>query len=363
MKKTIWIIIMFLMIMPCFKANAEDIAMSSGKKVTGTFAPGEEYNYYGIKAGSSNYIAITVKTSNKDNLLFDICDENKQVLAADISVPNKGTVYHKANKGTTYYLRVKGVEGVTYTLSYKMKDITALKYAKKYNYIFTNASFMNEKSAAFFKIKANYAGILQLMFDTDNEVNVKFTDSKKKKGLTGSFTVKGHAFGGIGTNANKTVYAKIWNSAGSNSGVTTLKNIKFQIQSVGTANGSSKAKARTLIKGRYAETLVPAGKTTTSWYKVKVAKKQKVSFTVESHMFHNKGKKLQLYICNSDGKKINTSPIVIDGETTVIYKKKYKMEYPVKTFGTTAEFPEGTYYIKVDSKTKTSSGAYRIKWE
>ena len=49
--------------------------------------------------------------------------------------------------------------------------------------------------------------------------------------------------------------------------------------------------------------------------------------------------------------------------TTVIYKKKYKMEYPVKTFGTTAEFPEGTYYLKVDSKTKTSSGSYRIKWE
>ena len=46
-----------------------------------------------------------------------------------------------------------------------------------------------------------------------------------------------------------------------------------------------------------------------------------------------------------------------------VYKKKYKMEYPVKTFGTTAKFPEGTYYLKVESKTKTSSGAYRIKWE
>lgn len=348
---------------PSCSVKAQDINMSSGKKVTGSFVPGEEYNYYGIKAGSSNYIAITVKTSNKENLVFDICDESKQVIASEISVPNKGTVYHKVKKGATYYLRVKGVEGVTYTISYKMKDITALKYAKKYNYIFTNASFMSESDAVLFKIKANYAGILQLMFDTDNEINVKFTDSKKKKGLTGSFTVKDHAFGGIGTNANKTVYAKIWNSTGSNSGVTTIKNIKFQIKSVGTANGSSKAKARTLIKGRYAETLIPAGKATTSWYKIRVTKKQKVSFTVESHMLHNNGKNLQLYICNSNGKKINTTPIVIDGETTVIYKKKYKMEYPIKTFGTTAQFPEDTYYIKVDSKTKTSSGAYRIKWE
>ena len=80
-------------------------------------------------------------------------------------------------------------------------------------------------------------------------------------------------------------------------------------------------------------------------------------------MIQNNGKNLQLYICNSNGKKINKNPIVIDGETTAVYKKIYKMEYPVKTFGTTAEFPVGTYYLKVESKTKTSSGSYRIKWE
>ena len=61
--------------------------------------------------------------------------------------------------------------------------------------------------------------------------------------------------------------------------------------------------------------------------------------------------------------KINTAPIVIDGETSVIYKKKYIMKYPKTTFGTTAEFPEGTYYILVESKTKISSGAYSIKWK
>ena len=80
-------------------------------------------------------------------------------------------------------------------------------------------------------------------------------------------------------------------------------------------------------------------------------------------MLQNKGKNLRLFICNSAGKKLNSSPIIIDGETVVYYKKKYKMEYPVKAFGTTAKFPEGTYYLKVESKTKFSSGAYRIKWD
>lgn len=357
------LLLLTILLFPCISVNAEDIFLQSGKKITGTAAAENEYNYYGIKATASNYIAITVKTTNKENLIFDICDENKEVIASEVSVPNKGTVYHKATKGKTYFLRVKGVVGSTHTISYKMKDITAPKYAKKYNYTFTNASFMNENSAAFVKIKAGYAGILQLMFTTNNEVNVKFVDKNKKTNLSGIIATKDHAFAGIGTRANKTVYAKIWNAQGTNVGVTSIKGLKYQIRSVGTSNGGSKGSARSLVKGRYLETFVPAGKNITSWYKVKVSKKQKVSFTIESRMLQNKGKKLHLYICNSSGKKLNSDPIVIDGETTVVYKKKYKMEYPVKTFGTTAKFPEGTYYIKVESKTKTSSGAYRIKWE
>ena len=356
---------MAIILLPGIKINtkAADYNLESGKKLTGTYAGEEDYNYYSITSDSSDYIAVTVKTSNNDSLVFDICDADKQVIASEISVPDKGTVYHKAKKGTNYYLKIKGTEGVTYTISYKMKSIDQMKYAKKYNYIFTNASFMTEESAALFKIKVNYAGILQLMFDTDRKVNVKFVDKNKKKALSGINIVDKHAFSGIGTKANKIVYAKLWNSEGTNIGVTTLKGVKYQINSVPTDNGSTRGKARNLKKGKYVEVLVPAGKTTTSWYKIKVNKKQKVSFTIESRMLQNKGKHIQLYICNAGGKKINKSPIVIDGETTAIYKNKYKMEYPVKTFGTTAKFPEGTYYLKVDSKTKTSSGSYRIKWE
>lgn len=363
MKNKIWILILALLIIPCFKVCAADYSLKSGKKISGSYAGVEEYNYYEITASSSDYIAITVKTSDSKELLFDICDAERNIVAADIVVPNKGTVYHKAKKGNKYFVRIKGTEGVTYTISYKMMSIGQMKYAKKYNYLFTNASFMDEKNAIYFKIKTNYAGILQYMFNTDKEVNVAFVDKNKKKELSGIRTVNEHAFAGIGVLTNKTVYAKLWNAEGTNSGVTSIKGLKYQIRSTGTKNGGSKGSARKLSKGKYVETFVPAGKTTVSWYKVNISKKQKVSFTVESRMLQNNGKNLQLYICNSNGKKINKSPIVIDGETTAVYKKKYKMEYPVKTFGTTAKFPAGTYYLKVESKTKTSSGSYRIKWE
>ena len=122
-------------------AKAEEVTLKSGTKVTGTYAGAgeEDYNYYCITPSSSDYIAVTVKTSDKANLLFDICDENKIVTAPEISAPDKGTVYHKVSKGKTYYLKIKGTEGVNYTISYTEKSIGQMKYAKKYNYIFTNS--------------------------------------------------------------------------------------------------------------------------------------------------------------------------------------------------------------------------------
>ena len=389
MKKTFIIIFLLTMIFPCITSHAADVTMKSGKNVTGKYAGAEDYNYYAIKATSSNFIAITAKTSNKKNLELDICDSNKEVIASNLSIPNKKTLFHRASKGKKYYLRIRGTEGQSYTISYKMKSIDTMKYAKKYNYIFTNASFTGEKNALFFKIKASQSGILQFMFETSNGVNVKIVDSKKKA-LSDVFVVSDNAFSGIGVKGNKVVYAKVWKEENSNEdavdenivsdnvieqsdteqsesngidGITSFKNVKYQIRYISTSNGSTRKKAKSLSKGKFTEALVPAGKSTTSWYKLKISKKHALSVTIESRMLQNKGKNLQLYICNSSGKKLNTSPIIVNGEATVTYKKKYVMNYPKTTFGTTASFPEGTYYLRVESKTKLSSGSYRIKWK
>lgn len=345
---------------PCCYVKAQDISLSSGKKANGTYA--EDYNYYAIKATSSDFLAISVKTSDKQPLLMDICDAERNVIASDIIVPDKKTVLHKADKGVLYYVRIKGTEGVNYTISYKMQKLNQLKYAKKTSYLFTNASFNNETCALYFKMKSNQSGILHFMFDTDSELNVKFVEGKKKA-LSDTFVVNGHAFSGIGVNAKKTVYAKVWKSEATNAGVTSLTGVKYQVDFVNTVNASSRGKARKLRKGAFTETLVPAGKKTVSWFKINNNKASKLSITVESRMLQNKGKNLRLYICNASGKKLNSDPIIISGETSVIYKKKYVMKYPETTFGTTAKFPKGTYYILVESKTKKSSGSYRIKWQ
>ena len=348
-----------------------------------------------LKEHIVNFLRVlkTDKVKEISEHTLDICDSNKEVIASDLSIPNKKTLMHRASKGKTYYLRIRGTEGQSYTISYKMKSLDTMKFAKKYSYIFTNASFTDEKNALLFKIKANQSGILHFMCQTDKGLNVKIVDSKKKA-LSDVFVVADHAFSGIGIKANKIIYVKVWrnedaddndsvtyvddngmsqgetNGTGDNGfqnkgieGTTSLNNVKYQIRSVSTSNGASKGKAKTLSKGKFMETLVPAGKATTSWYKIKINKKQTLSITIESRMLQNKGNNLRLYICNSSGKKLNTNPIVIDGETTVVYKKKYIMNYPKTTFGTTAKFPEGTYYLRVESKTKLSSGSYRIRWK
>lgn len=361
-----FLLFLCILFFPCLNVNAQEYTLKSGKAVEGTYAGvnEEDYNYYRIKTSKVNYLEITAKTSNKKELVIDICDENKEIIASNIAIPNNKTVLHKAENNKIYYLKIKGTEGVTYKISYKAnsKEFSTLKYAKKYNYIFTNASFCKEKNAILLKIKANQPGILHFMCDTDDEIVVKYLDSKKKS-ISKNILMNKKGLSGIGVQPNKLYYIKMWKPENTISGTTAINSIKYQIDFVSSTNGASRRNARTLAKDKYMNTLVPAGKTTTSWYKLKVTNKQKLSITIESHMLQNNGKNLQIYICNSNGKKINSNPIVIGGEASALYKKKYVLKYPKTTFGTTAAFPEGIYYLKVESKTKTTSGSYSIKWK
>lgn len=353
-----------LLFIPCIHVNAQEYTLKIGTTAQGTYAGAEDYNYYQIKAAKSNYIQITAKTSNKKELVIDICDENKEVIASNVAIPNNKTVFHKVESNNKYYFKIKGTEGVTYKISYKAvsKEFGTLKYAKKYNYIITNASFNKEKNPILLKVKSSQPGILHFMCDTDDGIAVKYLDSKRKA-VSKNILMHKKALSGIGVQPKRFYYIKIWKPENTILGTTTINNLKYQIDFIPSTNGNSRGRARTLSKDKYIKTLVPAGAATVSWYKMKVTKKQKLSITIQSHMLQNNGKNLQIYICNASGKKINNSPIVIDGEASAIYKKKYILKYPSTTFGTTAAFPEGTYYLKVESKTKTSSGSYSIKWK
>lgn len=364
MKYKVILFFICLLCFPCVKVSAQEYTLKSGKAVQGTYAGTEDYDYYQIKTAKADYLQITAKTSNKKELVIDICDENKEMIASNVAIPHNKTVLHKVENNKIYYLRIKGTEGVTYKISYKAvsKDFGTLKYAKKYNYIFTNASFNKEKNPILLKVKSSQPGILHFMCDLDDNIAVKYLDSKKKA-VSQSVLMNKKALSGIGVQSKRFYYIKMWKPENTISGTTTINNLKYQIDFIPSINGNSRDKARALVKDKYMKTLVPAGAATVSWYKLKVTKKQKLSITIQSHMLQNNGKNLQIYICNASGKKINNSPIVIDGEASAIYKKKYVLKYPSTTFGTTVAFPEGTYYLKVESKTKTSSGSYSIKWK
>lgn len=358
--KIVLFILAFIMI-PSKIAKAQDYTLKSGKSVKGYYNE-TDYNYYMITPSKSGYLAITAKTSNGSALQIDICNENKEVVASDISIKNKSTILHKAKKGSTYYLKIKGSEGATYSISYKIQTIETLTYAKKYNYIFTNASFHNQDNAIILKLKANRSGILHFMCDSNDKVIVKYLNSKKRV-ISASSIIEKNTLTGIGIQNKKTYYIKLWKPEDTIAGTTIINNIKYQIDEVTLASNKSRSKAKVLSKDRYVNTLVLSGESTTTWYKVKLSKKQKLSIIVESHMLQNNGNHIQLYICNSKGKKLNKDAVIIDDEASSKYKnKKYIMVYPKKKI-TTGTLPAGTYYIKIESKTKTSSGSYKIKWK
>lgn len=360
MKKAVLSILFIFLLFPVTVVNAQDYTLKSGKSVKGSYNE-TDYNYYKIEPAKSGYLAITASTSDNSALQLDICNENKEVVATDIIIKNKSTILHKAKKGNVYYLRIKGVQDITYSISYKVKTIDSLAYAKKYNYTFTNASFNNQDNAITLKLKAGKSGNLNFMCDCNDTVIAKYINNNKKT-ISVSSILKSKTLSGIGVVAKKTYYIKLWKSEDSIVGTTTISNIKYQINPVILSNNKTKSKAKILHEGKYTETLVPAGAAKTTWYKVKLNKKQKLSITIESRMLQNNGKFIQLYICNKNGKKLHTNPIIIDSESSAKYKKKkYVMTYPRKKIAT-GKLPADTYYIKVENKTKTSSGSYRIKW-
>lgn len=361
MKKKLLLLLLFLLLIPGKQVNAKDYTLKSGKTTKASYAGDLEdsYNYFKIVPSKSGYIAVKVTTSNKQPLLVDICNGNKEIVASDIKIENKKTVLHKAKKGKTYYVRIKGVKDATYSISYKIDTFSSLTYAKKYNYTFTNASFTNEGNPLLLKIKTSKSGILNFMCNTNNKLVVKYYNSRKKA-VSKNILLENNNLSGIGVKSKAVYYIKLWNVENSTSGTTTIKNIKYQIKSLEAARNTTRGKSILLSKKKKKEGLVIADRKNTLWYKIKLQKKQKLSISIESRLLQNNGSYLLLDFYNSKGKKITKNSIVIDDEAYVTYrKKKYVMHYPKKKI-VTGQLPKGTYYIRVVSKSKMTSGSFSI---
>lgn len=361
--KKIVLFLFLLCCIPSLEVQAADFELKNGKKQTGTYA-GEEvdvYNYYKVTPSKNGFIEIKATTSDSQNLLIDICDGNRVVIASEISIPNKKSVLHKVEKKKDYYIRIKGTPNVTYAISYKMKKFEKLSYAKKYTYTFTNASFQNKSNAMELKIKSNMNGNLNFMCKAENPIMIQYLNNKKDAISSKNILVDNNLTG-IGVKANKVYYIKLWNSEKTIKGTTTISNMKYQIKSVVKSYNTSRGKAITLKKDKYRESLMPADNKSTYWYKVNLDKDQKLSVFIESRMLQMSGSCVELDLYNRNGQKITTSSIKIDEAAYATYKsKKYKMNYPVKSI-TTGKLPSDTYYIRIISKSKKTSGSFRVKW-
>lgn len=363
MKKYLLLLFLLLSFVPTCKAEAADYTLKNGKAQSGTYAgEGEDiYNYYKVTPSKSGYIAITAKTSDKSSLLVDICDVDRSVVASNISIGHKKTVLHKVKKKTVYYIRIKGTQNVTYNISYKMNTFGTLSYAKKYTYTFTNASFKSKSDSILLKVKSSISGNLNFMCKTENPITVQYLNNNKKV-ISKNITMKKNSLSGIGVKADKIYYIRLWNKEKTTTGTTTITNMKYQINSVSPTSYSSRGNSYNLSYNKYKESLVPADSKSTHWYKIKLTKDQKLSVYVESRMLQMDGSCLKLDLYNRDGKKITSKSIKISDQAYATYKKgKYKMNYPVKSI-TTGKLPSDTYYVRIVSSSKKTSGSFRIKW-
>lgn len=368
MKKSMCsILLLFLLLMPVIKADAMDYTLNEGKEIEAPYAGTEEdsYNYFKFVPAKNGYAEIKVKTSNGAPLTIDICDAEKQIEAENVVINNKKSVLHKVKKGVTYYIRTKGIEGQTHIISYKSNNFETLKYAKKYSYSFTNASLCSYENALILKFKAKESGNMNLMCNAGDNLDIQYLNGKKKL-VSNVSLIKGHSLTGIGVNKGSTYYIKIWKPDYNKEGTITISNIKYQIEKTTFLKNATRGQAKTIQasgnKTEAVKQLLEAGKKNTSWYKIKLKKKKKITLTFESHLLQNNGDGIQLYICNAKGKELHKEAIVITEEAKASYKKKYKMEYPRKKI-TTGILPAGTYYVKIISNNKNTSGSYQLSWK
>ena len=368
MKKTIYLaLLLFLLSISVMETKAMDYTLIAGKEMEAGYAGVEEnsYHYFKFVPKKNGYADIKIKTSNDEPLTIDICDNEKQIEAENIIVKSNKSVMHKVEQGTTYYIRIKGTEGETYKVSYKNTDFETLKYAKKYSYTFTNASLCSYENALLLKFKAKESGNMNLMCNAGDNLDIQYFNSKKQLVSKVSF-MKGYSLTGIGVHKDNTYYIKIWKPDYSKEGSITIKDIKYQIEKAAVLKNTTRGKAKTIQisekKTKPIVQLLEAGKKNTSWYKINLKKRKKITLTFESHLLQNNGDGLQLYICNTKGKKLHNNAIVITEEVSTSYKKKYKKEYPRKKI-TTGELPAGTYYVKIISNNKSTSGSYELSWK
>lgn len=191
----------------------------------------------------------------------------------------------------------------------------------------------------YFSFKAPYTGYLRVQGDPSNH-KVILCDASKR-------AVSGASYLGniptYGVAKGKTYYIRV-DARLNSKGAYVLKVTNSKISE---KSGKTKKKAVTIKKKKTKKGIIESGKNSkqADWYKFKLTSKKKVNITVTTGS--NETLKVIVY---KGGKKVR-------GGTQNLYGNDKKI---LKSNG---KWPKGTYYIKVQRGTSTSSGYYTLKWK
>lgn len=253
----------------------------------------------------------------------------------EIAIPAAGTYYIKVSQGAWQ----------TFTNS----ALLAVNYYPNKEYTLTSGVIYQigcQDSAEYIKYKAKSNGYVTFeLFKDDNYIfdtsmYVEICNSGKKSLSRQNYLYTNDASIVFGVKKGVTYYFKVTSASG-------LIAIRCTEKSVSEKSGSKLKKAKTLSKNKKVTGVIAAGDKTADWYKIKVTKSSKLTFTVSGSCTGSF--KLTLY--KSNGKKWATG-------TTMINDMNDK-----DSLKTNKKVSKGTYYIKVERTDSKSTGYYTLKWK
>lgn len=256
-----------------------------------------------------------------------------------VSLTKAGTYYLKVNSTYFSWSTEAFTNSFNLTVSeYTMSDKT-IKSGQTINY------YRQTSDKYWFKYKAAKTGSLTVKLNATYGSYITLNNSKKKAISDEEWVSSGYHNNQwtFAVKKGTTYYISVSSISDNEINGITVKNTAIKEKS-----GSSRKKAVTLKAKKTVKGTVLYGSKTSDWYKIKVNKKKKVTFTLNGNVSGG----IKFIVYNSKGKKIDTYNYI--GNKALLSL----------TYGTSyGKANAGTYYIRMVRKDKKSSGTYSLKWK
>lgn len=376
MKKRFLYLLSFLMfvflLVPSIKANASGYAVDYDTQETV-----DELTTHVITSGDDNDLdivkayGIAVPADTKE-LILPIELEHKGLLICtsvlDESTPSSVSTYldiyadeecTESISYSSYSSTAEIPEAGTYYLKFTVYDYSdveteyySLGFASQF-YNSDDRTLMNKewncsgsidyKTPIYYKVTAKEAGSITIEVDGEYSSNVTLLNSSKKA-LSDEAYASSYSGGKVVFAVEKgTYYVKVTSSS-------DIYWIRSTFKAIKDYSGATKAKAKTLTKGKLYSGLVTTSDKTgkVDWYKITLTKSQEVNITFTGSVSSG-DIEIEFY-----GNGISGS--ITDHIRTVDADSSFAAET-----WTSSKLPKGTYYIKVTKKSKVTSGFYNIR--